>query len=140
MSIVRFDPFNTLLHSVNRLCDPARSGEVFYNSPLPPVDIYETETALELTADLPGVASADLDVRVENNRLTIAGTRQQESEVKQEGLHRAERAYGSVARSFTVPSWVDAEKISATYTNGVLKVVLPKREESKPKTIKVQVQ
>jgi HSP20 family protein len=94
----------------------------------PSVDIFE-----------PGIEPKDVDVRVENNVLTLRGERKFESEVKREKYHRVERAYGTFSRSFTLPSVVDTEKIKAEYKDGVLQVTLPQREESKPKQIQVSV-
>ncbi len=88
---------------------------------------------------MPGLDQKDLDVRIENNTLTIRGERKMQTEVKEENFHRVERAYGSFARSFTVPPTVNAEQIAASYTNGVLRLVLAKREETRPKQIKVQI-
>jgi HSP20 family protein len=105
----------------------------------PAVDIYETEHELVVKADLPEVDPKDLDIRVENNILTIRGERKFEKNVNQENYLRVERAYGSFARSFTLANTVNAEAIKADYQNGVLTLTIPKKEEAKPKQIKVTV-
>ena len=105
----------------------------------PAVDIYETENELVVKADLPDVNPQDLDIRVENNILTIRGERKFESKVHDDNYLRIERAYGSFSRSFSLANSVNAEAIQAEYHNGVLTLSLPKREEAKPKQIKVNV-
>src|SRR5579862_7300555 len=144
-AITRWDPFHnlsTLQEQVNRLFEgslPRRSEEAALTTWAPAVDIYETENELVLKADLPDVTERDLDVRVENNMLTVRGERKFENTVKEDKYLRVERSYGSFSRSFSLPSTVDTEKIHADYKNGVLSVQLPKRAESKPKQVKVNV-
>ena len=103
------------------------------------MDIYEHEGNLVLQAELPGVDPKHVDVRVENNVLTLRGERKFDSEVKREQYHRVERAYGTFSRSFTLPSVVDTGKIKAEFKDGVLRVTLPQREEAKPKQIQIAV-
>jgi HSP20 family protein len=105
----------------------------------PAVDIFEQDGNIVLKAELPGIDPKDVDVRVENNVLTLRGERKLDSEVKKEGYHRVERAYGTFGRSFTLPTVVDTEKIKAEYKDGVLRVALPKREEAKAKQISINV-
>jgi HSP20 family protein len=105
----------------------------------PAVDIYETEHELVVKADLPEVDPKDLDIRVENNILTIRGERKFEKKVNEENYLRVERAYGSFSRSFSLANTVNSEAIKADYQNGVLTLTVPKREEAKPKQIKVSV-
>jgi HSP20 family protein len=105
----------------------------------PAVDIFETEHELVVKADLPDVDPQDLDIHVENNILTIRGEREFEKNVKDENYLRIERAYGSFTRSFSLASTVNPEAIKADYRNGVLTLSIPKREEAKPKQIKVNV-
>jgi HSP20 family protein len=105
----------------------------------PAVDIYETPNELVVKADLPDVNEKDIDVRVENNLLTIRGERKFEKSVSEENYLRVERTYGAFSRSFSLPNTVNAEAIAAEYKNGVLTVTLPKREESKPRQVKVTV-
>jgi HSP20 family protein len=105
----------------------------------PPVDIYETENELVVKADLPDVNPQDLDIRVENNILTIRGERKFENKVNEEDYLRVERAYGAFSRSFSLANSVKSDAIKADYQNGVLTLSIPKREEAKPKQIKVNV-
>jgi HSP20 family protein len=105
----------------------------------PRADIYETEGELVVKVDLPDVNEKDLDIRVENNILTIRGERKFEEKVSQDNYLRVERAYGSFSRSFALGNTVNTEAIKAEYHNGVLTVRVPKREEAKPKQIKVSV-
>jgi HSP20 family protein len=114
-------------------------GDLFAGAWAPAVDIYETDQAIELKADLPEVEPKDVDVRIEDNTLFLKGERKFEKEVKEENFHRIERSYGSFARKFALPQGIATDKISADYKNGVLKITLPKSEESKPKQIQVKV-
>lgn len=106
---------------------------------IPPVDVFETPESIVLKADLPDVNKDELDISIENNTLTIKGERKMEKEVKEKNFFRCERSYGTFSRSFTLPPTVAAEKVEASFENGVLTLTLPKREESKPKQIKVKV-
>jgi HSP20 family protein len=146
MSITRWEPFhglNTLQEQVNRLFEDrfarSRSGQAELGSWAPAVDIYETENELVVKADLPDVQEKDIDVRVENNTLTIRGERKFNNEVLEDNYLRVERAYGTFTRSFSLPNTVNTEGIRAEYRNGVLNVTMPKREETKPKQIKIIV-
>lgn len=138
MSVTHFDPLANL-----RLFEDAFTrflSEPSSNRPWSPaVDIYETENDLVLKADLPEVSQKDIDVRVENQTLTIAGERKFEKEDSTKGFHRIERAYGNFVRSFAVPNTFDTDKISAEFHNGVLTVTLPKKEAAKPRQVKVEV-
>jgi HSP20 family protein len=145
MSMTRWEPFrglNTLQEQVNRLFEDnfARGrSQAELASWAPAVDIYETENELVVKADLPDVTEKDIDVRVEDNTLTIRGERKFSNEVHEDNYLRVERAYGTFTRSFSLPNMVNAEAIKAEYRNGVLSVRMPKREESKPKQIKISV-
>jgi HSP20 family protein len=106
---------------------------------VPPVDIFEEDQAIRITAEIPGVHAEDVKLTVENNVLTIQGTKQQVAEERTDRVHRYERTYGAFERSFTLPTTVDPNAIKATYENGVLTVTLPKVEKAKPRQIEVQV-
>jgi HSP20 family protein len=144
-SVSRWEPFrsaHTLQDQIHRLF-----GEVFDRSNqessltawAPSVDIYENEHELIVKADLPGIDAKDLDIRVDNNILTMRGERKFEEKVNDNNSLRVERAYGSFSRSFALSNTVNAEAIKADYQNGVLTLTVPKREEAKPKQIKVNV-
>ena len=105
----------------------------------PAVDIVETENDIVLRADLPGVDPKDVDIQVENGTLTLKGERKFEKEVKNESYHRVERSYGSFARSFSLPNSISTEKVKAEFKDGLLTLTLPKREEAKPRTVKIDV-
>ena len=105
----------------------------------PPVDIYEDEHDITLKLEVPGIDEKDIDVRIDNNTLTVHGERKIEKEEKEENFRRVERQYGSFTRSFTLPSSVDPQQVSADYNQGVLKIRLAKKAEAKPKQIKVTV-
>jgi len=128
---------------VNRLFEDNftgdRSGHADLATWAPPVDIYETENELVVKADLPDLQEKDIDVRVENNTLTIRGERKFSKDVNEDNYLRIERAYGSFTRSFSLPNTVSSESIRAEYRNGVLTLHMAKREESKPKQIKISV-
>ena len=106
----------------------------------PAVDIEETDKEIILTADLPDVAEKDLDVKVEEDVLTLKAERKFEKESKEKNFHRLERAYGSFHRSFGLPEGVDVDKIKAKYDKGVLRVTLPKRPEKQKKMRQISVQ
>src|SRR5919108_5121154 len=141
MAIVKWEPFRDLLslqERMNRLFDESfrgatRSGGAddwaLGGSWAPAVDIYEHDGNIVMKAELPGVDPKDVDVRLENNTLTLRGERKLDKEVKQDNYHRVERSYGTFSRSFTLPSVVDQGNIKAEYRDGVLKLTLPKREE-----------
>jgi HSP20 family protein len=139
MSLTHFDPLASL-----RIFEDGFSrllNEPAANRPwAPAVDIYETENELVLKVDVPDVDQKDIDVRVENQTLTISGERKFEKEDSGKGYHRIERSYGSFARSFAVPNSFDTDKIAAAYRNGVLSVTLAKKETAKPRQIKVAVE
>jgi HSP20 family protein len=139
MSLSHFDPLANL-----RLFEDAFTrivSEPQSNRPWSPaVDIYETENDLVFKADLPEVDQKDIDVRVENQTLTISGQRKFEKTESNKGYHRIERSYGNFQRSFAVPNTFDTEKIAASFKNGVLSVTLPKKEAAKPRQVKVEVQ
>ena len=143
-AIARWEPFRgvtALQDQINRLFTDGfdRVGEESnLTAWAPSVDIYETEQELVVKADLPDVDPKDLDIRVENNILTIRGERKFEK-VNEENYLRVERSYGAFARSFTLANTVNSEAIKAEYNNGVLTLSIPKREEAKPKQIKVNV-
>jgi HSP20 family protein len=138
MSLSHYDPLANL-----RLFEDAFTrmlSEPQTNRPwAPAVDIYETENELVLKADLPDVDLKDIDVRVENQTLTISGERKFEKSDTTKGYHRIERNYGSFVRSFSVPNTFDTETIAAEFKNGVLSVTLPKKEAAKPRQVKVEV-
>jgi HSP20 family protein len=137
-----FRNLSSLQDQVNQLLDataPSRSENSAMTAWAPSVDIYETENELVLRADLPGIEEKDIDIRVENNMLTVRGERRFDQQVKEDNYLRIERTYGSFSRSFALPNTVNTEAIKADYTNGVLKIEMPKRAESKPKQVKINV-
>lgn len=150
MAIVRWEPFRDLVSlqdRMNRLFDssyravgaPGEEDWALGGSWAPAVDIFEHEGNIVLKAELPGVEAKDVDIRVENNVLTLRGERKFDNEVKRESYHRVERSYGAFSRSFTLPTVVDTGNIKAEFKEGVLRVTLPKREEAKPKQIAISV-
>jgi HSP20 family protein len=145
--LTRWEPFrefNTLQDRINRVFRESYSGSgqddaLNTSSFAPAVDVYEDEHKVALKIEVPGIEEKDIDVRVENNTLTVHGERKIEKEEKEENYRRVERQYGSFTRTFTLPTTVDTENVSATYDKGVLKISLPKKAEAKPKQIKVTV-
>jgi HSP20 family protein len=144
-TIARFEPFrgvSTLQDQINRLFNESfdrSSQDGSLTTWAPAVDIFETEHELVVKADLPDVKPEDLDIRVENNILTIRGERKFEKKITEDKYLRVERSYGSFSRSFSLANTVNTEAIKADYKDGVLTLSIPKREEAKPKQIKVQV-
>jgi HSP20 family protein len=143
-TLTQFQPFrsSSLQDQVNRLFHEAfdrSSDEANLTTWAPAVDIFETEHELVVKADLPDIKPEELDIRVENNILTIRGERKFEKQVNENNYLRVERSYGSFSRSFSLANTVNTEAIKADYKNGVLTLGIPKREEAKPKQIKVRV-
>src|SRR5438046_7627225 len=126
---------------INRICDVLGSlnGDSSEATWVPPVDIFEDAEGLRIIAEVPGVKPENVKISLENNVLTIHGTKEQVAEERTERVHRYERTYGTFERSFTLPTTVDANAIKATYEHGVLTVTLPKVEKAKPRQIDVQV-
>ena len=143
--LTRWDPFrefSTLQDRMNRLFRDSygdRDEALTTSTFAPPVDVYEDEHQVTLNIEVPGIEEKDIDVRVENNVLTVHGERKFEKEQKEENFRRVERQYGSFTRSFALPTTVDPENIHATYDKGVLKIQLTKKAEAKPKQIKINV-
>ena len=144
-TIARLVPFHgaaTQQDQFNRLFNQSfrkQANESAVATWAPAVDIFETANELVVKADLPDVNEKDIDVQVENNLLTIRGERKFDKSVAEDNYLRIERTYGTFSRSFSLPNTVSAETIRAEYKNGVLTVTLPKREESKPRQVKVTV-
>ena len=146
MSIVRYDPFRdlrTLQEEVNRLFSTNLSRSfgdegIGRGAWAPSVDIYENKDQIVLEAELPGMKQEDFDLSIENNIITLRGERKFEKTEETDNYHRVERSYGSFTRSFTLPQTVSAEGATADYSNGVLRVTLPKREETKARRIEVK--
>jgi HSP20 family protein len=143
--LTRWEPFReftTLQDRMNRLFrDSFGEGQEALTSTsfAPAVDVYEDEHNVTLKIEVPGIDEKDIDVRIENNTLTVHGERKYEKDEKEENYRRIERQYGSFTRSFTLPTTVDPEKVSANYEKGVLKITLAKKAEAKPKQIKVNI-
>lgn len=147
MNIVRFDPFREMAVLQDRLNrafgDIGRRVDddvMTRGAWIPPVDIFENEKhELVLKAELPDLEREDINLKVEQNVLTLSGQKKMEKEVSEQQYHRIERTFGSFSRTFTLPPTVDSARINAEYKNGVLTVTLPLREDAKPKQIQVQV-
>jgi HSP20 family protein len=144
--LTRWEPFRefaTLQDRINRAFRESYTGNqddsLTTSSFAPAVDVYEDEHKVALKIEVPGIDEKDIDVRVENNTLTVHGERKIEKEEKEENYRRVERQYGSFTRTFNLPQTVDTENVSANYDKGVLKISLPKKAEAKPKQIKVNV-
>ncbi len=142
-NLVTTDPFYLLQNRLNRMFDfplaPFADETLPLTNWVPACDIYETHKEIVVKAELPGLKKEDVFVTIENNVLTIRGERKFEEEVKRENFHRVERNYGEFLRSFTLPTFIDANNILAEFKDGLLLVFLPKREEAKPKQIEVKV-
>jgi len=141
MTLVKWTPWQEL-ENMNRqlshLLDDSQFGTTSEAGQWAPrVDIRETDDALLVQAELPGIDKKDVHLEVKDGVLTLSGERRYEKDVKEENVHRVERAYGSFSRSFSLPSNVDANKVDANMKNGVLEVRLPKRESAKPKAIAI---
>jgi len=143
--LTRWEPFRelaTLQDRMNRLFQDSYAGreeDLTTAAFAPPVDIYEDEHNLTLKLEVPGIEEKDIDIRLENNTLTVRGERKLEKEEKEENFHRVERRYGSFVRAFTLPTTVDPESVKANYDKGVLKITVAKKAEAKPKQIKIGI-
>src|SRR5215831_5794175 len=144
--LTRWEPFrefSTLQDRMNRLFRESyadgREESLSTSTFAPPVDVYEDEHSVMLKIEVPGIDEKDVDVRIENNVLTVHGERKFEKDEKEENYRRVERQYGSFTRTFTLPTTVDADNIHTDYEKGVLKIRLAKKAEAKPKQIKVNV-
>ncbi|HZS07798.1 MAG TPA: Hsp20/alpha crystallin family protein [Blastocatellia bacterium] len=144
-AVKRIDPFQELMGIQDRMNQLFRStysgfGDDNLTSGAwsPVVDIYETPEAIEMTFELPGVNQKDIHINIENNLLSVSGERKLEHEDMREGYHRVERNYGGFVRSFTVPSTIDPNGINAVFENGLLRLTLTKRPETKPRAIEVK--
>jgi HSP20 family protein len=144
MAINRWDPFREVVALQNRVNSLFRDMNEA-DSPLtaasfvPAVDIYEDSKKVVLKLEVPGIDEKELDIRVENNTLTVKGERKFEKEEKEENFHHIERRYGSFYRAFTLPTTVDSEHVNASYNAGILKLELSKKPEAQPKQIKVNI-
>ncbi len=144
MTLVRWDPFRDLVGIQERLSRlmseaPSRfSSEEGYGAWIPPVDIFEKGDDLVIRAELPGVSKDDMDIRVENGVLQIRGERKPDPDVAEKAAFRMERVYGKFTRSFTLPTTVDATRISAKYREGVLELSIPKAESARPKKVEIE--
>jgi HSP20 family protein len=145
--IVRWDPFRDLVSirdEMSRLFERPFTG-VEPTGPLasrawvPSMDVYETEDKIVAELDLPGIDPEDVEVSVEDSRLTVRGSREFSDEVKEKDLHRVERRYGSFTRAITLPGAADTEKVQAKFDRGVLTVEVPKVEEAKRRKIEIEV-
>jgi HSP20 family protein len=143
LTVSRWEPFRDMLTFQNRLnrllgdSIQAYPGPEGVGSWVPPVDVVEEPERLVFRAEIPGVSKDDIDIKVENGTLVLRGEKKLEREVEGETAHRVERFYGTFARSFTLPTTIDAGKIQARYKDGVLELVLPKAEVAKPRRIEI---
>jgi HSP20 family protein len=149
-NMTRWDPFNELSSLQNRINQFLGQSLPFggtgvadqpltFSNFVPPVDIAEDEHNITVQVEVPGINEKDLDIRLENNVLAISGERRMGDEQKRENFHRIERSYGRFVRSFALPGTIDAEHVNAQFENGLLKVTIPKRAETRPKQIKIGV-
>jgi len=142
MAIVRWDPFKDLVSLRERFDRffedllPAER-ELFEGEWSPRADIHETDKAMVIDAELPGVQDKDIDISVQGNNLILKGERERERDAKKENFHRIERSYGSFYRSFMLPTYVDLDHIEAKHVDGLLRITIPKKPELKPRKVKV---
>ncbi|HST78378.1 MAG TPA: Hsp20/alpha crystallin family protein [Verrucomicrobiae bacterium] len=149
-NITRWDPFNELTSLQDRFnqllnqpfglfrgFNPGNEQSLTAANFMPAVNVFEDEHTIKIEAELPGIDEKDIDISLENNVLTISGERKLENEDKKENFHRIERSYGRFTRSFTLPPTVETENVNAEFNNGLLNITLKKKEEAKPKQIKI---
>ena len=144
MSIIRYDPLREAMHQMQHQLfhqhfgQPIEEAQGVAGGWSPLVDIFEDTEGITLKVELPEVEAGDVDIQLEGNALTLRGERKLEYADKQEGYHRVERSYGSFGRRFTLPSTVDTANVTAQSRDGVLRIFLPKKAETKPRQVKVQ--
>jgi HSP20 family protein len=146
MDLIQWRPFrevSRLRSEMDRLWDEyfgagRRALQPMEEAWLPAVDVSESEDKITVKAEIPGMEAKDIDISMSGDTLTIKGEKKTEKEEKEENYHLVERSYGSFRRAMKLPAVVDADKVEATYKNGVLTVVLPKKEEVKPKAIEIK--
>ena len=148
MAVIKWTPIKDLAamqERMNKLFEdvmrpPYRTDEGLSSATwAPAVDVFETDKEIVMKAELPELVEKDIKIHVEDNVLSIAGERNMDKEIREENYHRIERSYGTFHRSFTLPNTVDRDQIKASYKDGVLKVVLPKKYEIKPQQIKIDI-
>jgi len=140
MSLVKWDPFrefNTMAERMGRFLPKDWELPMSTTAWNPSVDVFENDNEVVVKAELPGMNAKAIGIKIENNVLMLKGERRFEKEAKEENYHRIEREYGNFSRSFSLPVTINSEKVTASYIDGVLTVVLPKKEEVKPKAITI---
>jgi HSP20 family protein len=146
MNLMRWDPYREIASLQDRLNrafggysygNRERDDEMQLSAWAPPVDIAEEKDRILITAELPGFKENEIEIQTENGMLTLRGERKFENETDGKSYHRVERSYGQFVRSFSLPNNVDREKIQASFRDGLLRVELPKREDAKPRTIRI---
>jgi len=140
MSLIKWDPFrelNALSEGVGGFMGGNWDRALSTTAWNPSVDIFENDNEVVIKAELPGMDAKNIEVSLENNVLTLKGERRFEKGAKEENYHRVEREYGVFSRSFSLPAAINGDKVTAEYKDGILKVLLPKKEEIKPKPIKI---
>ena len=145
-ALKRMDPFREWVsiqgrmnHLFRNAFPASEDDQITSGAWTPAVDIYESRESIEMTFEIPGVSPREIKVSFENDQLTVSGERRPEHEEKHDGYHRIERSHGSFVRSFTIPSTVDPNRIQAVFENGLLRLSLPKRPETQPRSIEVRV-
>ncbi len=147
MALIRWDPFRdlvTLQDRMDRLFQDSMTRNRGYEHSLsagfwsPAVDIYETDDAVVLKAELAGLTKNDVTIEIKESTLIIKGERQFEKDIKEENYHRIERSYGSFSRTFSLPQTVDQSKVGATFKDGLLEITIPKIKEARPKQISIK--
>jgi HSP20 family protein len=147
MALIRWDPFRdliTLQERMDHLFHDSMTRNRGYEESLTPgfwspaVDIYETDEAVILKAELAGLNKSDVTIEIKNSTLILRGERKFEKDIKEENYHRIERSYGSFSRTFSLPLTVDQTKVSATFKDGLLEIKIPKVKEGRPKQIEIK--
>jgi HSP20 family protein len=147
MALVRWEPFRdlvTLQDRMNRLFEDSLSRNKVFEESLttsiwsPPVDIYETDSSIILNAELAGLTKNDVSIEIKDSTLILRGERRFEKDVKEENYHRIERSYGSFSRTFSLPHTVDQTKVTASFKDGLLEIVIPKTKDARPKQIEIK--
>lgn len=144
MAMIRYDPLREMMQQMRHQLFHQNPEQPFEETPAtaagwsPLVDIFEDSEGITLKVELPEVDANDVDIQIEGNALTLRGERKLENVDKQQGYHRVERSYGAFSRRFTLPTTVETGNVTARSRDGVLRIFLPKKAETKPRQIKVR--
>ena len=145
MAIIRWRPIRSLTPRINNVFDELFSDSLFSTffsdtAVAPKVDLTENDKELSISVELPGINKKDIEINYKDGYVTVSGEKKDKNEEKDKDYYKTERRYGKFCRSFSIPEYVDTDKILAKYSNGILKIKLPKNEKAIPKEIPINIE